>query len=219
MQTVACQTTTTELADVRTLEQSLYDVRSELDKVNDELGRAERRLRLEVREEMETRVKKFERKTHDKVAFLRQRQESSVNTMRKASRAKLESEKAQVEHELKVEYESREAVHQQQIETMRADIEQKALLIAGYERENRQLRAKNESLSAASMAAYPKKSGKELDVTEQTAQLEASLAQRDATIRALREQLARLQHGLPAGADAAPSLGASKSTPAIGRTA
>ena len=93
----SCQTESTELADLRQLQQQLFDVRQELSTVNAELSHAERRLRHEVREEMEERMHKFERRTMEKVQFLKQRQVSSVTTMRKASKAQLESAKVQTE--------------------------------------------------------------------------------------------------------------------------
>ena len=95
MKHVSCQTESTELADLRKLQQQLFDVRQELGSVNAELSHAERRLRHEVREEMEQRMLKFERRTMDKVAFLKQRQASTEHVMRKASKAQLESAKTQ----------------------------------------------------------------------------------------------------------------------------
>ena len=105
---VSCQTDVLELADLRELQQQLFDVRQELSTVNAELSHAERRLRHEVREEMEERMHKFERRTKEKVSFLKQRQESSVTVMRKASKAQLESAKAAHEHSLRVEAEAKE---------------------------------------------------------------------------------------------------------------
>ena len=47
---IACQTDSTELADLRLLQQQLFDVRHELNSVQQELSHAERRLRHEVRD-------------------------------------------------------------------------------------------------------------------------------------------------------------------------
>ena len=214
---VGCQTSSSELADLRTLQEHLVQVKQELATVNQELVHAERRLRHEVREEMEERVKKFEKRTMEKVAFLRQRQESSVNTMRKASRAQCESHKAHTEGVLRAEHDRKRKGEEAALAQMASQLEQRDLLIAGYKRENRELREQLERLrDNASPPPLGKKLSspmQQLDVAEQTAQLEAALAQRDATIRALREQLARVQHGLP---PETPSMATSHSMPAVG---
>ena len=148
----------------------------------------------------------------EKVAFLRQRQESSVSTMRKASRAHMDSHKAQTEGLLRAEHDALRASEEAALAHMAQRLEQQDLLIAGYKRENRELRDQVERLRGGGQQA-PTLSKKQssLDVAEQTAQLEAALAQRDATIKALRDQLARLQHGLPAVDPAAHPLGHSQS--------
>jgi hypothetical protein len=216
---ISCQTDSTELADLRTLQEQLVSVKEELTAVNTELVHAERRLRHEVREEMEERVRKFEKRTMDKVAYLRARQESSVSTMRKASRAQLESFKAQTEGSLRQEHESVRTGELAALEQMSTRLEQQELLIAGYKRENRELRERVELLRGSTSSAPTMKKQSSLDVAEQTAQLTAQLAQRDATIKALRDQLARVQHGLPATPaeqQREAGLANSQSVPAVG---
>ena len=134
--TVACQTDATELIDLRVLQQQLFDVRQELSSVSSELAHAERRLRHEVREEMEEKVAKFEQRTMEKVAFLRQRQESTMSTVRKASKAHLESAKVHVEYRIRSEHEALRAAEERVLERLRADVEQKSLLIAGCTQRN-----------------------------------------------------------------------------------
>ena len=211
---VSCQTESTELADLRQLQQQLFDVRQELSTVNAELSHAERRLRHEVREEMEERMHKFERRTMEKVQFLKQRQVSSVTTMRKASKAQLESAKVQTEHALRTEAEAKQRVHEETIAMLRQDLEQKDLLIAGYKRDNATLK---EKLDILQLHSKGEKKGSaapsQLDVAEQTAQLEAQLASRDATIQSLRDQLARMQQG----GGGASTLAPSKSAPNVGK--
>ena len=211
---VACQTESTELADLRQLQQHLFDVRQELDSVTAELSHAERRLRHEVREEMEERLRKYETRTKDKIAFLKEKQASTTTVMRKATKAQLESAKREVEHAIKVEHENLRAVDEQRIAQMEVDLEQKALLIAGYKRDNHQLQERVEQLQALSKGAAPSKKASELDVASATADLEAQLASRDATIQSLREQLSRLQSG--GDPASAPKLAPSQSMPAVG---
>ena len=59
MQTVACQTDTKELVELRVLQESLSAVRDQLTTVSAELGHTERRLRSEVREEYDDRMRTF----------------------------------------------------------------------------------------------------------------------------------------------------------------
>ena len=141
-----------------------------------------------------------------------------MSTVRKASKAHLESTQAQTEHELKAEHERLRAIEEAQCERMAQQIEQKDLLIAGYQRENRELRERIER-SESTAHAQGGASKRQTNDADQTAQLEAALAQRDATIRALRDQLARVQHGLPPTApDGAPALKPSQSMPAVPST-
>ena len=194
------------------LQQQLFDVRQELGSVNAELSHAERRLRHEVREEMEQRMQKFERRTMDKVAFFKQRQESNQHVMRKASKAQLESAKVHAEHRFRTEADASKAVLEAMLSAMRQDLEQKDLLIQGYKRDGQALKEKLDMLQAASgMGSGAKRGGSssQLDAAEQTAQLEAALQSRDATIAALRSELAGMQAGK--------QLNPSASMPAVGR--
>ena len=219
MKHVSCQTSATELADLRQLQEQLFQVRQELGSVNQELAHAERRLRHEVREEMEERVRKFEKRTMEKVAFLRQRQENSVNLVRKASKAQVESHKAHTEGTLKAEHDRVRASEEAEYARMVQQLEQRDLLIAGYKRENRELREQIERIKDAPPPPglnKGKSSTSAVEVAEQTASLEAALMQRDATIKALRDQLARVQHGLPPTAGAPPTLSQSQSVPVVG---
>lgn len=209
---VSCQTSATELADLRLLQEQLFEVRQELASVNQELSHAERRLRHEVREEMEEKVRKFEKKTMERVAFLRQRQEKSVSVMRKASNAQVESHKSQIEGTLRSEHQRVRAGEERELGNLNHQLEQRDLLIAGYKRENRELRDQIEMLKSRDNPAALKRGPS----SDETASLEAALANRDATIKALREQLARVQHGLPPVAEAPPALGHSQSVPAVG---
>lgn len=211
---IGCQTDTTELADLRAMQKQLFSTREELATVNSELHHAERRVRHEVREEMEERMRKFERRTMEKVAFLRQRQESSVNTMRRASKAQLEGAKAQNEHSLRAEAERLRTAAEAEIMTIRQELEQKDLLLQGYKRDNRLLQERVDLLEMATKGKAPpiNKGASSLDVAEATAQLEAQLQSRDATIAALRDQLARMQ-----GSGAPQQLAPSASAPTVGR--
>jgi len=212
---VSCQTSATELADLRLMQEQLFQVRQELSTVNQELAHAERRLRHEVREEMEERVRKFEKKTLEKVAFLRQRQEKSVTVMRKATNAQMESHKSHVEGTLRGEHERLRAGELREMSSLAQQLEQRDLLIAGYKRENRELREQIENLkSREGSAPSMNKKASSASNGDESAALEAALAQRDATIKALREQLARVQHGLPPTTDA--TLSSSQSVPVVG---
>ena len=216
MKTVSCQTDVGELADLRELQQQLFEVRKELGTVNAELSHAERRLRHEVREEMEERMHKFERRTMEKVTFLKQKQESSVSVMRKASKARFESAKQVTEHKMRTEADARQREHDETIAMLRQDLEQKDLLIVGYKRDYVDMKEKLErsGLQANSKGGERKGGPSQLDVAEQTAQLEAQLASRDATIQSLRDQLARMQQE---GAGGPPNLMPSQSAPAVGK--
>ena len=103
------------------------------------------------------------------------------------------------------------------VNAMRQDLEQKDLLIQGYKRDCQALQSKLESLQAASGvgggAAKRGSSSSQLDTAEQTAQLEAALQSRDATISALRAELA----ARGPTSDSAAKLNPSASMPAVGR--
>ena len=210
---VGCQTDTTELAELRTLQTQLGSVKKQLSDVGSELAHAERRLRNEVREEMEGRLAKYEKRTMEKVTFLKQKQRSGVDIMRQASKAQLESKLAEMEHTMKAEYQAIRAAEEAELEELRAALEQKSLLLAGYERENSMLRQKA-GMGGAGGGGGGARGGKQLDVAEH-AQLEAALAQRDAAIKALREQLARMQEGGGGGTAQQQLLSKSSSMPTV----
>ena len=205
MQHKGCQTDVTELADLRLMQQQLVEVRQELSTVNSELKHAERRLRNEVQEEMEARMRRFERRTKEKVDFLKKRQESSVTVMRKALNATLASAKAQQENDLRRDYEERKAAESVEVVELRSAMQRQALLIEGYLDENRKLQAKLQQLKPQPVSKARRTSDDAEDAEGRMASLEAQLASRDATIKALREQLARYQPSDASGAQASSS--------------
>lgn len=86
MQTIGCQTDAAELVELRQLQSSLKEVREELTTVNGELGHTERRLRNEVQEEYDERMRTFEKRTRDKLRYLKQRQEQGMSVMVRGAR-------------------------------------------------------------------------------------------------------------------------------------
>lgn len=210
MQSKACQTDVTELAELRVMQQALSEVRKELGTMSAELSHAERRVRNEVQEEMEGRMRKFERKTKEKVDFFKKRQESSVGTIRRAVQATLVSAKAQQENDLRREFDERAAAESVEVVALRAEMQKMVLLVDGYKEESKKLR---EKLDSQRGGPAPKKASKVLGVEDgapsaddaetRAAALEAQLASRDATIKALREQLARYNPAAASAADAA----------------
>ena len=202
---VGCQTEETELANLRLLQEQLFAVRKELTSVNGELVHAERRLRAEVRDEMETRIAKFEKKTKEKVAFLKQRQENSTTTIRRASSQQLHNHIEEAVGTIKEQHARLREGEEREITSMKQRLEQQDLLIAGYKRENNELREQIEKVrESAGRGGGDAPSKKAAAAENGQAQLEAQLAQRDATIKALREQLARVQHGLPPTGEGGP---------------
>jgi len=195
MQTVACQTDTKELVELRVLQESLSAVRDQLTTVSAELGHTERRLRSEVREEYDDRMRTFERRTKEKVKYMKQKQEQSVTTMRKALNAQLGIVKLQQEAELRQEADRHAEQVAAEAVSLRAQLEQQELRIAAHVRENAELREQMERRGTA--APTPAKRGFDDGSEAKVAQLEAQLASRDATIKALREQLSKLMGTTP----------------------
>ena len=195
MQTVACQTDTKELVELRVLQESLSAVRDQLTTVSAELGHTERRLRSEVREEYDERMRTFERRTKEKVKYMKQKQEQSVTTMRKALNAQLGIVKLQQEAELRQEADRHAEQVAAEAVSLRAQLEQQELRIAAHVRENAELREQMERRGTA--APTPAKCGFDDGSEAKVAQLEAQLASRDATIKALREQLSKLMGTTP----------------------
>ena len=213
MQTVGSQTDVTELIELRQVQQSLTDVREELTTVNAELGHAEQRLRNEVREEYDERMRTFERRTKEKVSYLKRRQEASVGAMRKALNASLVQAKVMQESELRIEYEQHAARCAEEARALRTQLEQQELRLAAREQENHDLREQMDKRGAAGGGPPPPRrsmAAAEESADGRVSQLEAQLASRDATIKALREQLAKLQ-AAPAAEVPPPSRGGTKS--------
>jgi len=98
---VACQTDITELADLGRLQTSLDGVRAELAAVTAELARAEKRMRHEMRNELELRMRAQEVRCLERVTFMRKRTERHVGQVRAASRTRLSA--AQLRHERQLE--------------------------------------------------------------------------------------------------------------------
>ena len=144
MQTVACQTDTKELVELRVLQESLSAVRDQLTTVSAELGHTERRLRSEVREEYDERMRTFERRTKEKVKYMKQKQEQSVTTMRKALNAQLGIVKLQQEAELRQEADRHAEQVAAEAVSLRAQLEKQELRIAAHVRENAELREQME---------------------------------------------------------------------------
>ena len=193
MHAIGCQTDVSEVADLRELQHQLASVRGELGSVNSELHHAERRLRLEVREEMEQRMHVFERRTKEKVAFLKKRQEASLQTMRKALRSHLVSAKAEQEAELRAEAAALRSADDNELVELRSEVSRQALLITGYTAEIDDLKRKLERVQAQMQANATASGGARRGTSDVEAKLEAQLASRDATIKALREQLSKMQ--------------------------
>ena len=85
----ACQTDETELGELVKNQDTLATVREELNAVRLQMMHCEARLRHELRQEMETRVRSHDARNADKLAFLRKRSDTHVGQVRAASRTRL----------------------------------------------------------------------------------------------------------------------------------
>lgn len=183
-QHVGCQTEVSELSDLRSMQVAHEEMRRELATVKRELDGAERRLRHEVRAEMEARLRKFETKTREKVAFIKQRSESSLGALRRATDGKMRSAVVQAQRQLQAQLTADTASLTEAASSAEREAQRQQCLTDGYMRENRDLRmqlnALRESIAGRDAGAAA------------IAQLEAAVAREQATVKALREQIKEL---------------------------
>ena len=192
----ACQTDASELGELVKNQDTLATVKAELEGVRLQMMHCEARLRHELRQEMETRVRSHDARNADKLAFLRKRSDTHVGQVRAASRTRLSA--LQATHR-RAAAEARAAAAAVVVEgggggaaaaaaeptpapraapRTAADAAQTALLKAheACVEENARLKAQVHSLQTTGHHAT-------------VARLEAALAARDKTISVLREQL------------------------------
>jgi len=200
-QHVACQTDASELVELRSLQAKLSEVRKELADVTRNLGYAEQRLRYEMREELELRMKMQEDSCSDRVVFMRKRSERHVGQVRAASKSRLNAaitlhqrslaDEHRVLSTKQADLESREQEREASATERQTTCE---MLLA----ENRRLQAEIVQLKHAVPAAPNRGERRPSDATEDgpdpaavtVPRLEAALASRDRTIAVLRQQLA-----------------------------
>ena len=192
----ACQTDASELGELVKNQDTLATVKAELEGVRLQMMHCEARLRHELRQEMETRVRSHDARNADKLAFLRKRSDTHVGQVRAASRTRLSA--LQATHR-RAAAEARAAAAAVVVEgggggaavaaaepapapraapRTAADAAQTALLKAheACVEENARLKAQVAALQTTGHHAT-------------VARLEAALAARDKTISVLREQL------------------------------
>ena len=193
----ACQTDASELGELVKNQDTLATVKAELEGVRLQMMHCEARLRHELRQEMETRVRSHDARNADKLAFLRKRSDTHVGQVRAASRTRLSA--LQATHR-RVAAEARAAAAAaaegggaadgkaaaaaepapapRAAPRTAADAAQTALLKAheACVEENARLKAQVQELQTTGAHGT-------------VARLEAALAARDKTISVLREQL------------------------------
>lgn len=152
---VACQTNVTELAELSTLQASLRAVREELRVVTFELGRAEQKMRHEMRNELEMRLRAHEMRCMERVSYMKRRAERHVSQVRAAARTKVQTQTTRHRHQLTEEMEEMEA-HAEEVKAHAQETFERSTLKEAAQRhledENRVLLAQIAELKAQSQA-------------------------------------------------------------------
>ena len=152
---VACQTNVTELAELSTLQASLRAVREELRVVTFELGRAEQKMRHEMRNELEMRLRAQEMRCMERVSYMKRRAERHVSQVRAAARTKVQTQTTRHRNQLTEEMEEMEA-HAEEVKAHAQETFERSTLKEAAQRhledENRVLLAQISELKAQSQA-------------------------------------------------------------------
>ena len=85
---VACQTEKSEIPELRNLQLKIAKVTTELARVTAELEHMEQRLRYEMQDELEARLRLQGQKCADKITYMRQRAEQHMASVRASSQVR-----------------------------------------------------------------------------------------------------------------------------------
>eukprot|EP00965_Chrysotila_dentata_P070643 2335782-Pleurochrysis_carterae.AAC.3 len=198
---VGCQTDHSELVELRALQTKLNEVREELDSVSRELGFAEQRMRHEVRDEVESRLRVQEERCNERVQFMRKYTDRHISQVRAASRISLDT--ARTAHRRAIEQEklsvaAEKARADAKVENAANKAQKEQGLVQVLLQENHALRVQIEELKrkTATPALLDRVPSERAAASSaqglQVVKLEATLLSRDKTIAVLRQQLASL---------------------------
>ncbi|KAL1514955.1 hypothetical protein AB1Y20_004031 [Prymnesium parvum] len=193
---VGCQTEVSELPELRALQQKIGAVSAELERATAETQRAEQRLRHEMQAEMTLRMRLHAQKCAEKMAYLRERAESHMASIRASTKLRVTQEVREHERQLHEELAAQRA-RAAEVEAGRAHAEREYAavhsLAVRYARENallhRQIKEDAEKEKQARFRLQP------LDPQHDPralATLQLAVHVRDATIASLKAEMERL---------------------------
>lgn len=125
---IACQTDASELLDLQAIQQKFAELSLELANMNVAMRQTEQRIRHEMQSEADARIQMHSQKCAEKIAFLKERAENHMASVRASSKIRMTQEVLQCEKRIGDQLESqRRTIEELQAANSNAEKEFKAL--------------------------------------------------------------------------------------------